>query len=962
MKKSYLFLLFITLSIFSLNAQNVINNNLNQLTKKAVIIQSSQNLPTVPLTRTCYTVENEARLRAKYPQLETVNDFENWIQQKIQEQQTMKWPGLADITIPTIVHIIHDGGVSNISQAQVNSQYDVLNEDFRRNNPDTTSSVALAYQSVAIDSKIEFCKALIDPLGNTLSEPGIDRVLYSTISGLSAPPYTAQGTDLENIIKPNTSWDPTKYFNIWVVEMSGGILGYAQFPSSSGLSGMPGSGGAANTDGIVVGFNFFGRVGALSPPYNLGRTVTHEVGHWLGLRHIWGDANCGNDFCNDTPTQQTSNGGCPGFPQVTCGNTPNGDQYNNYMDYTNDACMNMFSVDQNARFQTVMANSPRRVELITSNVCNPNAPPICSFTSDFTTVIEGNIVTYTSTAAGATSWNWSFPGGVPSSSTAQNPTVTYPSGIGSPFDVTLIATNAFGNCNLTNSGYITVVPSTGCDTLNFPPVGTLAIYTISSDWAFGWNATDQHISKAEYFSAAAHAPYSDITGGAYYIYAANDAGNGANVDFNVWDATGAGGTPGTIIGTANVTLATLDNVPNGIENNIIEILYPSVVNVGTNDFYFGITMNGFGVGDSLGIVSNTIGDVTPGTAWNQLPNSTWESVNTTYGIDIVQFMSPYMTDVAPTSLPTANNTSICEGASINFDGSTSANATGYNWFFPSGTPNISTSATQTVTYATAGNYMAYLVIDGACQAQVVDSIAIIVSVAQIAAFSYSSSSYCTNETDPTPTITGTTGGNFTAFPTSGLIINVSTGLIDLSASTPGSYTVTYFTPGPNCIGNSSTNITINAQTTPTFTAVAPICSGDALAPLPTTSNNAITGTWSPAIDNTTTTLYTFTPVTGQCASTTTMTITVNLCTGIVDGSDNDLINIFPNPVNNLLNVEGLDNTIRISLIDVTGKLVYNNLDVKTNTLSIDLSVVMKGMYFLQIVTNEELKSYKIVKQ
>ena len=1325
MKKTFLSLALIASSL-AFNAQNIIpSNNINQPVRTSINPQVSQHqpsytLPTPPPTRTCYTVENEARLRAKYPQMETVNDFEVWIQQK---RLLMKGSGPANYNIPTIVHVIHDGGVNNISQAQINSQFDVLNEDFRRSNPDTTSAVAVAFQSVAGDSRIEFSKALIDPSGNTLTEPGIHRVLYSTLSGLGSPPYTAQGSDIENIIKPATSWDPTKYFNLWVIEINGGILGYAQFPSSSGLGGMPGSGGASNTDGVVIGYNYFGRVGAVSSPYNLGRTATHEVGHFLGLRHIWGDANCGNDFCNDTPTQQTSNGGCPGFPSVTCGNGANGDQHNNFMDYTNDNCMNMFTADQIARFQTVLANSPNRVELLTSNVSNPNAAPICSFTSDFTTVIEGNSVTYSSTAAGATSWSWSFPGGTPATSTAQNPTVSYSSGTGSPFDVTLTATNAFGSCNMTSTAYVTVVPSTGCDTLNFSPPGTLTIYEIAGDWAFGWNATEQHISKAEYFSAAAHAPYTDVTGGIYYIYSANDAGNGATVDFNVWDATGAGGSPGAILGTTTIPLTSLNSTPNGYENGLIEILYNSPINVGTNDFYFGITMNGFGVGDSLGIVSNTIGDVNPGTAWNQLPNSSWETVNTTYGIDVSQFMSPYMTDAAPTASPTANNTTICEGGTINFDASSSVNATGYNWIFPSGTPSSSATVTQTVTYNTAGSYMAYLVVDGACQAQAVDSIAITVNATQTATFSYATTNYCADVSDPTPTITGTAGGNFSSLP-AGLTINVSTGTIDISTSTPGSYTVSYFTPGPNCIANSSTTITINAlpnvvanatstsictgdpvtltgsgatnyswnnsvtdglafnptssntytvtgtdannctntdqitvvvstcgvapvanfsssnstlclndcmsyndlstsaptswkwyffgaatttstqqnptnicynnaglhsfalvvtnafgqdslymsdyvsvstPTTPTFTSVAPICAGSSLSPLPTTSNNGISGTWSPSIDNmnttlytftstsfcsndatmtvtvnapttptfsavtpicsgetlnalptssnngingswspainnTATTMYTFTPTAGQCANNATMTITVNppttptfnavapicsgetlnalpsasnngingswspainntattmytftptagqcannatmtiavnvlpnvtanassvticdgdpvtltgsgnatsytwnnsvtdgvafnptntdtytvtgtdanncsntdqitvtvnVCTGIADGIDLDALNIYPNPANNILNVNGLKSVKEVSLIDVTGKVVYHNSKLQSESLTIDLSNILKGMYFLQVKTDNDLKSFKIIKR
>ncbi len=127
----------------------------------------------------------------------------------------------------------------------------------------------------------------------------------------------------------------SSYLNIWVGNLGGGLLGYAQFP-----------GGAAATDGVVLLNGTVGGPGALgtAAPYNRGRTATHEIGHWLNLRHIWGDSNCGNDFVADTPTQQAAlNFGCPSFPQISCSNGPNGEMYMNYMDYTDDACMYMFS-------------------------------------------------------------------------------------------------------------------------------------------------------------------------------------------------------------------------------------------------------------------------------------------------------------------------------------------------------------------------------------------------------------------------------------------------------------------------------------------------------------------------------------------------------------------------------------------------------------------------------------------
>ena len=141
---------------------------------------------------------------------------------------------------------------------------------------------------------------------------------------------------------------PTTTLNIWVCNIGSGVLGYAQFP-----------GGSSATDGVVIGPNYFGSsslaAGYYSAPYDKGRTATHEIGHWLNLRHIWGDAGCGNDLVADTPTQRTSNFGCPAFPHKTCNNTTNGDMFMNYMDYTDDLCMVMFSAGQRTRSRAIFS-------------------------------------------------------------------------------------------------------------------------------------------------------------------------------------------------------------------------------------------------------------------------------------------------------------------------------------------------------------------------------------------------------------------------------------------------------------------------------------------------------------------------------------------------------------------------------------------------------------------------------
>jgi len=276
-------------------------------------------------------------------------------------------------TIPVIIHIIHNGqnvgSGTNISNAQAISQINLLNLDYNKLNADTANTPGV-FKPLAASTGITFCPAIVDPNGNILAESGINRINRQDL-GFSAAPYNSEYID--TLIKPKTIWDPNEYLNIWVLNISGGILGYATFPvaGESGLEGLPG-GSLPNlkTDGVVILYSAIGNTGAAAAPYNKGRTTTHEIGHWLGLRHIWGDANCGTDHVNDTPTQRAANYGCPNFPKVTCSNGPNGDMHMNYMDYTNDACMNMFSNDQKIRMQTILSFSPMRANLILSDRCN----------------------------------------------------------------------------------------------------------------------------------------------------------------------------------------------------------------------------------------------------------------------------------------------------------------------------------------------------------------------------------------------------------------------------------------------------------------------------------------------------------------------------------------------------------------------------------------------------------------
>ncbi len=318
----------------------------------------------------CATVEYNEALKQQHPEIGTDQQFETWMAGKIQElrAQRMASPNNTTeiITIPVVIHIIHNGEpigtAPNITDAQAMSQITVMNEDYRR----LMGSRGYNTHPDGADVEVEFCLASTDPDGNPTN--GIDR------QNLGQSSWST--TAINSTVKPNTIWDPTKYMNMWTVNFSDTtLLGYAQFPNNSGLPGLNANNGGASTDGVVANYNAFGSMDhddgtfLMNATYRYGRTMTHEVGHFLGLRHTWGDGDCSvDDYCNDTPVTGAANYGCPTGTDSCAGGGV--DMIENYMDYTDDECMNIFTQDQKDRILVVLQNSPRRVELTTSTVCS----------------------------------------------------------------------------------------------------------------------------------------------------------------------------------------------------------------------------------------------------------------------------------------------------------------------------------------------------------------------------------------------------------------------------------------------------------------------------------------------------------------------------------------------------------------------------------------------------------------
>jgi hypothetical protein len=230
------------------------------------------------------------------------------------------------VTVKTVVHVVYNTAAQNVSDAQIKSQIAVLNKDFRATNPDK-SKTPPPFKGLVSDARINFKVVKVTRTKTSKSAFSHDDGVKKASTGGIAP------------LTPKT------HLNIWVCPLSGGLLGYAQFP-----------GGPLATDGVVINYRAFGTMGTAQAPFNKGRTATHEVGHYLNLRHIWGDTpDCsGTDMAADTPNCAGPNFGTPTFPVVTCNNGPNGDMFMNYMDYTDDVAMFMFTAQQVIRMRTAL--------------------------------------------------------------------------------------------------------------------------------------------------------------------------------------------------------------------------------------------------------------------------------------------------------------------------------------------------------------------------------------------------------------------------------------------------------------------------------------------------------------------------------------------------------------------------------------------------------------------------------
>ncbi|MES2543889.1 MAG: Calx-beta domain-containing protein [Bacteroidota bacterium] len=413
------------LSLFGLFSTSMIAQNTTVGMPKKVIVKNQfqqmaedhDHIADVPgpdgVVR-CATDQYEAMLQRQNPDRQTREEFEAWLAPKIAQIKADKAAGRNVQTvynIPVVIHVIHNGDAigtgENISDAQAASQIQVLNNDFRR----LMGTPGYNTDPAGADLEVNFCLAQQTPTG--VASTGVEHLNINPPNNVGAAGDWETTADI-NVMKGTTIWDTSRYMNFWSVRFGGNtsanggtsdLLGYAQFPNGSSLGDLPGNDGGANnnTDGAVCKYNAFGNKNdpansgntfIMDPTYNLGRTMTHEVGHWLGLYHTFQGGCTGvGDRCNDTPAVATPNFGCATGTN-SCPSAAGNDMVANYMDYSDDACMNIFTADQKIRVQAVMASAQRRASLNASTVCQ-TATPIIKFGSTTGSINENTNCNFT---------------------------------------------------------------------------------------------------------------------------------------------------------------------------------------------------------------------------------------------------------------------------------------------------------------------------------------------------------------------------------------------------------------------------------------------------------------------------------------------------------------------------------------------------------------------------------------
>ncbi len=857
------------------------------LTIAAAFCYSLVALAQSPPQRNCGTMQHHAYLQQSRPNYQ--NDL-NQYNQMIDQYLADKAAGLnvsktnAIVTIPVVVHVVYNTAAENISDAQAISQVQVLNDDFAKLNADAIKVTQPTFSTVASGAQIRFCLAQRDPLGNPTTG-----VVHKATS------VTSFGTN--DAVKSNTTngddpWDVTKYVNIWVCDLTGGLLGYGEFPTGT----------ISQTWGLVIDYAYTGSGGSATPPYNLGRTGTHEFGHCFNLYHIWGDdgtACSGSDQCTDTPNQAGEHYGCftAGSIQTDgCSPSSPGTMWMNYMDYTDDACMYMFTAQQCARMEAVVNNAPWNI-LATSLGCTPvsaldagissiiapvNGSSTCSnsvtpritLNNSGSTTITSATILYKMDALATQTLNWtgSLASGTSTVLTLNNYTGltngshTFSATVSNPNGAT--DGNAANN-TLTSTYTVIAVPAGAAlpfverfDGVTFPPTGWVETNVNVADAAYSWTRlanttgipvvpTTTACAKMDNFAGnidisgqkdALRTPALNLTGANSTLRVVFDRSHRiySTVDIdtlNVYISTDCGGTWTRLYTKGGAQLATV---------------------AGSLTTAFTPTANSQWVRDSVSL-SAYVGQASVYIKFES--RSGWG--NNLY-LDNINVK--YTPASAPPVASFTTASTKCAGTAIAFSDASTNSPTSWSWSFPGATTTTATVQNPTATYTASGTYTVTLI------------------SANSSGTSTPVSSTITVSASPTVAVSGATvcSGTPASISASGATTySWNTGATTASISVTPTITTNYTVTGINAAGCANTKtVAVNVNAAPSVTVSnATICRGSSTN---LTATGATTYSWntgattaSISVTPTITTNYTVTGTSTGCTNTKTLSVTVN---------------------------------------------------------------------------------------
>ncbi len=864
-------------------------------------------------------------------------------------------------TIPVVFHILHNGGSENISDAQVADALAILNRDYRKLNADTSSIVA-AFQGDAADVEVQFVFATVAPNGACFS--GITRTQNALTNDGSDGQLQVNAIVAGNNVYQGV-WPHNRYLNIYVCNDIGGAAGYTFNPNGGSTAN------ATNMyyNGVFALHDYTGSIGTSNTTNS--RTLTHEVGHWLNLSHVWGannnpgSAGCaGTDNVNDTPATQGSTS-CA-LTQNSC-STDNAywgfdqiDQVQNYMDYS--YCSKMFTQGQVDRMRAALISSVggRSNIWTTANLNLVGGGPgtsLCAldFDATQTTMCTGTTVTYTpSQTSGIATYSWTFPGGTPSSSTAASPTVTY-STIGNyNASLSVTATSNGATYSKSKTNYITVSSNTtvslpiseGFVSTTFPPtgwtivnVGSAGTWTRSS--TVGLAPTAGNSLKFDNYNIVSgddeiRLPKADIA--AYssaqlvfdVAYAPYDATYYDGLQVLV--STDCGDSFTTVYSKSNTTLATANATTGSFSPSVSQWRSETV--------------------DLTPFVGNNI-------VWISFKNLGGNG-NNLY-IDNINITGVSGTPTAPVASFTSTSQTVCAGQSVTFTSTSTNNPTSYSWSFPGGTPSSSTSASQVVTYPTAGTYNVTLTATNAGGSNASNQTGYITVNAAPAAPTITSGGATTFCQGGSVTLTSSTGSATTwSNSASGASITVSTS---------GTYTATTTVASCPSAASNSISVTVNPNPTVNFSSVPMLCVSDGPYTLVqgspaggTYSGSGVTGNqFNPAsvgISNTTVT-YNYTNGNG-CSGSAQTTVVVDDCASIAE-NELGFIMVYPNPSTGLVTISsGEVNINSVKIYNALGQVVYEVSDLQDSKHNVDLKQMAKGVYTIRVLTEVGTQHIPIV--